>query len=46
MARITPDLPIWRLSVDGAANAQGNGAGIILTSPDDIDVEYAARFSF
>ena len=27
------DLPIWRLSVDGAANAQGSGAGLILTSP-------------
>ena len=29
----TPDLPIWKLSVDGAANAQGGGVGIILTSP-------------
>ena len=31
------DLPIWRLSVDEAANAQGNGASLILTSPDGID---------
>ena len=30
------DLPIWRLSVDGAANAQGSGADLILTSPDGI----------
>ena len=27
------DLPIWRLFVDGATNAQGSGAGLILTSP-------------
>ena len=44
--QLTLDLPIWRLSVDGAANAQGSGAGLILTSPDGIDVEYALRFSF
>ena len=29
----TLDLPIWKLSVDGAANAQGSRAGLILTSP-------------
>ena len=44
--QLTPDLPIWRLSVDGAANAQGSGAGLILTSPDGIDVEYALRSGF
>ena len=44
--QLTPDLPIWKLSVDGAANAQGSGAGLILTSPDGIDMEYALRFSF
>ena len=42
----TPNLPIWRLSVDGAANAQGSGAGLILTSPEGIDIEYALRFGF
>ena len=42
----TPDLPIWRLSVDGAANAQGSGADLILTSPKGIDIEYALRFGF
>ena len=26
----TTDLPIWRLSVDEAANAQGSGASLIL----------------
>ena len=40
------DLPIWKLSVDGASNAQGSGAGLILTSPERIDIEYALRFRF
>ena len=44
--QLTSDLPIWRLSVDGAANAQGSGVGLILTSPDGIDIEYALRFWF
>ena len=45
-AQLASDLPIWRLSVDGVANAHGSGAGLILTSPDGIDVEYALRFGF
>ena len=32
--------------MDGAANAQGSGAGLIRTSPYGIDVEYALRFGF
>ena len=44
--QLVPDLPIQRLSVDGATNSQGNGAGLILTSLDGIDVEYALRFEF
>ena len=40
------DLPIWKLSIDGASNAQGSGAGLILTSPEGIDIEYALRFGF
>ena len=40
------DLPIWKLSVNGATNAQGSGAGLILTSPEGIDIEYALRFGF
>ena len=44
--QLMSDLPIWRLFVDGAANAQGSGAGLILTSPDGIDIEYALRFGF
>ena len=44
--RATPDLPIWKLFVDGAANAQGSGVGLILTSQEGIDIEYALRFGF
>ena len=40
------NLPIWKLSVDGAANAQGSGAGLILTFPEGIDIEYALRYGF
>ena len=42
----TSDLPIWRLSVDRATNAQGSDASLILTSPNGIDIEYALRFGF
>ena len=46
IAQTMPDLPIWKLSVDGAANSQGSRAGLILTSPKGIDIEYALRFGF
>ena len=45
-ALATPDLPIWKLFIEGAANAQGSGAGLILTTPEGIDIEYALRFGF
>ena len=32
--------------MDGAANAQGSSASLILTSPDGIDVEYKLRLCF
>ena len=44
--QLTSDLPIWRLSIDGVANAQGSGSSLILTSPNGIDIEYALRFGF
>ena len=44
--QIMTGLPIWKLSVDGASNTQGNGAGLFLTSPEEIDIEYALRFGF
>ena len=45
-AQTTADLSIWKISVDEASNAQGSGAGLILTSPEGIDIEYALRFGF
>ena len=45
-AQLASNLPFWRFSVDGATNAQGHGAGLILTSPNGIDVEYALIFLF
>ena len=45
-SQLPSDLTIWRLYVDGAANAQGSSAGLILTSQDGIDVEYALRLGF
>ena len=45
-AQTPTDLPIWKLFVDGATNAQGSEAGLILTSLEGIDIEYALRFGF
>ena len=45
-SQMPTDLPIWRPSVDGATNAQGSGAELILTSLEGIDIEYALRFGF
>ena len=45
-AQTPADLPTWNLFVDGATNAQGSGAGLILTSPEEIDIEYALKFGF
>ena len=44
--QLMPDLPIWRLSIDGVVNSQGSGVGLILTSLDGIDVEYTLKFGF
>ena len=46
-AQTTIDLfSTWKLFVDGASNVQGSEAGLILTSPEGIDIEYALRFGF
>ena len=45
-AQTLTDLLIWKLFVDEATNAQGSGAGLFLTSPEGIDIEYALRFRF
>ena len=45
-AQTVTDPSIWKLSVDGVANTQGSGAGLILTSSEGIDIKYALRFGF
>ena len=40
------EIPTWELYMDGSSNKQGSGAGIILTSPEGIQLEYALRFGF
>ena len=45
-AQVAIDPSTWKLFVDGASNTQGNRAGLILTSPEGIDIEYALRFGF
>ena len=45
-AQTTADPSTWKLFVDGASNAQGSGAGLILNSLEGIDIEYALRFGF
>ncbi|CAL9031657.1 unnamed protein product, partial [Prunus brigantina] len=43
---LDPSVPVWILHVDGSANQQGCGAGLVLTTPDGSKLEYALRFSF
>jgi len=52
VAEMTPDRApqsedfVWNLSVDGASNLKGSGAGIILEGPQGVLLERALRFSF
>ncbi|CAL2231351.1 unnamed protein product [Prunus armeniaca] len=41
-----PSISIWILNVDGSANQQGCGAGLVLTMLDRVKIEYALCFSF
>ncbi|KAM1656066.1 hypothetical protein ACFX2K_008255 [Malus domestica] len=36
----------WSLYVDGSSNQQGCGAGLVLTTPDKVAMEYALCFKF
>ena len=36
----------WVLHIDGASNAQGSGAGFLLTNSEGVVTEYALRFNF
>ena len=40
------EIPVWNLYVDGSSCTTSSRTGIILNSPDEIDVEYALRFQF
>ena len=37
---------VWVLHIDGASNAQGSEAGLILTNFEGVITEYALRFNF
>jgi hypothetical protein len=36
----------WTLSVDGASNLKGSGAGVVLEGPDGVLIEQSLRFNF
>ena len=36
----------WELYVDGAANQQGSGVGLVLVSPEKITIEKSLRLNF
>ncbi|KAL0449054.1 UNVERIFIED_CONTAM: hypothetical protein Slati_1461800 [Sesamum latifolium] len=36
----------WLLHVDGSSTAQGSGAGIVITTPQGEDLEFAIKFDF
>ncbi|KAL0402375.1 UNVERIFIED_CONTAM: hypothetical protein Slati_4267400 [Sesamum latifolium] len=36
----------WLLHIDGSSTAQGSGAGIVITSPQGEDLEFAVKFGF
>ncbi|KAI5343733.1 hypothetical protein L3X38_011609 [Prunus dulcis] len=44
--RLDTSTPVWSLHVDGSANQQGCGAGLVLATPDGLKIEYALRFNF
>ncbi|KAL0448801.1 UNVERIFIED_CONTAM: hypothetical protein Slati_1436500 [Sesamum latifolium] len=37
---------VWLLHVDGSSTMQGSGAGIVITSPQGEDLEFAIKFGF
>ncbi|KAM2464890.1 hypothetical protein ACFX1W_004055 [Malus domestica] len=44
--KIEPTAPAWSLYVDGSSNQQGCRAGLVLTTPDKVAMEYVLRFKF
>ncbi|KAL0434423.1 UNVERIFIED_CONTAM: hypothetical protein Slati_2776600 [Sesamum latifolium] len=37
---------VWLLHVDGSSTTQGSGAGVVITSPQGEDLEFAIKFGF
>ncbi|KAM2481839.1 hypothetical protein PS1_005304 [Malus domestica] len=44
--KIESTTPTWSLYVDDSSNQQGCEAGLVLTTPDKVAMEYALRFKF
>ncbi|KAM2589506.1 hypothetical protein TB1_046427 [Malus domestica] len=44
--KVEPTAPSWSLYVDGSSDQQDCGAGLVLTTPDKVAMEYALRFKF
>ncbi|KAL0457882.1 UNVERIFIED_CONTAM: hypothetical protein Slati_0415400 [Sesamum latifolium] len=42
----TSKIKKWLLHVDGSSTIQGSGAGIVITSPQGEDMEFAVKFDF
>ena len=42
----TQDPSSWRVYVDGAANQQGSGVGLVLVSPENITIDKSLRLGF
>ncbi|KAL0289538.1 UNVERIFIED_CONTAM: Ribonuclease HI [Sesamum radiatum] len=41
-----PEARPWLLHVDGSSSAQGSGVGMVLTTPQGDDMEFAVKFEF
>ena len=45
-SELQKSMPTWVLQMDRSSNSQGSGAGVILTTPDEFQIEYTLRFRF
>ena len=45
-SQVGPGVKLWNLHTDGSSNSAGNGAGIVLTSPDGAKLEYSLKLLF
>ncbi|KAL0317338.1 UNVERIFIED_CONTAM: hypothetical protein Sangu_2148100, partial [Sesamum angustifolium] len=41
-----PKVEKWLLHVDGSSTTQGNGVGVVITSPYGEDLEFVVKFGF